>query len=118
MLGVFYAKHNDCFLKAKQTFAICRKQNFIKLQNVCDNYIYVCCEMNVFFLDFFMNRFPKIHRSVLNKIPIAYYVFEMLMMSIYEKKILAEARLIHTGQMSLYTFIILRKKQWTQMKTK
>ena len=30
----------------------------------------------------------------------------------------AEARLIHAEQMSLYNFIILRKKQWTQMKTK
>ena len=27
-------------------------------------------------------------------------------------------RLIHAEQMSLYNFIILKKKQWTQMKTK
>ena len=40
------------------------------------------------------------------------------MTSIYEKKISAEVRLIHAEQMSLYNFIILRKKQWTQMKTK
>ena len=39
------------------------------------------------------------------------------MTSIYEKKISAEGRLIHAKQMSLYNFIILRKKQWTQMKT-
>ena len=37
---------------------------------------------------------------------------------IYEKKIPAEVQLIHAEQMSLYNFIILRKKQWTQMKTK
>ena len=40
------------------------------------------------------------------------------MTSIYEKKISAEVQLIHIEQMSLYNFIILRKKQWTQMKTK
>ena len=40
------------------------------------------------------------------------------MTSIYEKKISAEVRLIHAEQMPLYNFIILRKKQWTQMKTK
>ena len=40
------------------------------------------------------------------------------MTSIYEKNISAEVRLTHADQMSLYNFIILRKKQWTQMKTK
>ena len=40
------------------------------------------------------------------------------MTSVYEKKISAEVRLIHAEQMSLYNFIILRKKQWTQMKIK
>ena len=34
------------------------------------------------------------------------------------KIFLVEVRLIHAEQMSLYNFIILRKKQWTQMKTK
>ena len=38
------------------------------------------------------------------------------------KFFLAEVRLIHAEQMSLcnliYNFIILRKRQWTQMKTK
>ena len=38
------------------------------------------------------------------------------MTSINEKKISAEARLIHAEQMSLYNFIILTKKQWIQMK--
>ena len=33
------------------------------------------------------------------------------MTSIYEKKISAEVRLIHAEQMSLYNFIILRKKE-------
>ena len=37
---------------------------------------------------------------------------------ICENKISAEVRLIHAKQISLYNFIILRKKQWTQMKTK
>ena len=40
------------------------------------------------------------------------------MTSIYEQTISAEVRLIYAEQMSLYNFIILRKKQWTQMKTK
>ena len=40
------------------------------------------------------------------------------MMSIYEKIISAKVWLIHAEQMSLYNFINLRKKQWTQMKTK
>ena len=40
------------------------------------------------------------------------------MTSIFEKIILAEARLIHAEQMSIYNFIALRKKQWAQMKTK
>ena len=33
------------------------------------------------------------------------------MMSIHEKKFLAEVRLIHAEQMPLYNFIILRKKR-------
>ena len=40
------------------------------------------------------------------------------MTSIYEKKISSEVRLIHAEQKSLYNFIILKKKQWGQMKTK
>ena len=40
------------------------------------------------------------------------------MTKICEKKISAEVRLIHAEQLSLYNFMILRKKQWTQMKTK
>ena len=40
------------------------------------------------------------------------------MMSINEKKVSPEVWLIHVEQMSLQNFIILRKKQWTQMKTK
>ena len=40
------------------------------------------------------------------------------MASIYEKKSSAEVRLIHAEQLSLYDFIILRKQQWTQTKTK
>ena len=37
------------------------------------------------------------------------------MTSIYVKKNSAEVQLIHAEQMSLYNFIVLRKKQWTQM---
>ena len=40
------------------------------------------------------------------------------MISICEKKISAEMRLIHAEQTSLHNFIVLRKKQWTQLKTK
>ena len=40
------------------------------------------------------------------------------MTSIWEKKISAEVWLIHAEQMSLYNFIILRKKTMTKMKTK
>ena len=40
------------------------------------------------------------------------------MTSVYEEKNLAEVQFIHAEQMSLYNFIFLRKKQWTQMKTK
>ena len=44
MLGVFYAyteeyKHNEFFLKTKETFTVCTKENFIKLQNVSDPYL-------------------------------------------------------------------------------
>ena len=39
------------------------------------------------------------------------------MTSICETKISAEVLLIHAEQMSLYNFIILRKKQQTQLKT-
>ena len=37
---------------------------------------------------------------------------------IYEKKISAEVRLIHAEQISSYNFIVLRKKQLTQLKIK
>ena len=40
------------------------------------------------------------------------------MTSIYEEKTSPEVRLIHVEQMSLHYLIILRKTQWTQMKTK
>ena len=40
------------------------------------------------------------------------------MTSIYEEKNFGEVQLIHAEQMSLYNFIFLTKKQWTQMKPK
>ena len=57
----------------------------------------------MFFFDFFLNHFPKTHRSVLRKITIDLFIFEMFMTSIYEKKILTEVLLIHAEQMSLCT---------------
>ena len=40
------------------------------------------------------------------------------MTSIYAKNISEQVRLIHAEEMYLYSFIILRKKQWTQKKAK
>ena len=44
-------------------------------------------------------------------------IFDTFMTSLFEKKISAEVRVIHAEQMSLYNFIVLRKKQQTQLKT-
>ena len=54
-------------------------------------------------------HFPKIHRSVLFKITIIYFIFETFMTSICEKKNSAEVQLIHAEQISLYNFIVLRE---------
>ena len=40
------------------------------------------------------------------------------MTSVSEKKISAEVRHIHAEQTPLYSYIVLRKKQQTQLKTK
>ena len=61
------------------------------------------------------HHFVKIHRSVFRKIKIDLLYFWDVYDVIYEKKFLAEAWLI---QYSVYNLIILKKKQWTQMKTK
>ena len=45
------------------------------------------------------------------------YFWDVSDVNIWKRKS-AEVRLIHAKQMSLYNFIILRGKQWTQMKTK
>ena len=61
MLGVFYAyrekyKHNDCFLKTKQTFMY-KMSNFkMSVIRICR---YLCCEMNVFF--------GRVHKSLSEK---------------------------------------------------
>ena len=47
-----------------------------------------------------------------------YCIFETFMTSTCEKKISAEVRLIHAEQISSYNFIVLRKKQLTQLKIK
>ena len=68
-------KHNACFLKTKQTFTICTKENVIKLQNVC-NPFYRCLLWNEYFLfNVFINHFLRIHRSVLLKITIGLLYF-------------------------------------------
>ena len=51
-------------------------------------YRYVCCEVNVFFFDVFINNFPRIYRSVIRKITID--LFETLMTSVYEKGLLSQ----------------------------
>ena len=48
-------------LTAEQTFTTCTKWNFIKPR-------YVCCEINVFFFNIFINHFRKIHDSDLQGI--------------------------------------------------
>ena len=54
-------------------------------------------------------HFPKIRRSVLRKIIKDLLHFRDVYDVIYEKKFLAEVRLIHAEQISLYNFIVLRK---------
>ena len=65
----------------------------------------------------FSNHFPKTVEVFFVKKQLIYFIFETFMTSICEKKISAEVRLIHAEQMSLYNFIVLRKKQKTQLKT-
>ena len=65
----------------------------------------------MFFFNVFINHFPKIHRSVLCKITIDLLYFEMFVTSIYEEKVSARVQLIYAEQISLYNFIILRKKR-------
>ena len=65
----------------------------------------------------FSNHFPKTVEVFSVKKQLIYFIFETFMTSICEKKISAEVRLIHAEQMSLYNFIVLRKKQKTQLKT-
>ena len=68
---------------------------------------------------FFKIHFPKIHRSVLGEIKIdLLYFWNVYDVNLWEKKNSAEVRLVHAEQVSLNNFIILSKKQWTQMKTK
>ena len=63
-------------------------------------------------------HFPKIHRSALHKITIdPLHFWEVYDVNLW-KKVSAEVWLIHVEQVSLYNFIFLRKKQWTQKKTK
>ena len=77
---------------------------------VCKTYLFEY--RNVFWNDaIFFLYFPKIHRSVLRKIAkdLLYFLRRLWRESL-RKKIAAEVRIIN--------FIILRKKQWTHMKTK
>ena len=65
----------------------------------------------MFFFNVLINHFPKIHRSVPCKITIDLLYFrDVYDVNLWEKN-LAEVRLISAEQMSLYNFIILRKKR-------
>ena len=70
-------------------------------------YTDICCEMNVFF-----RRFHKsLSQNVLCKMTIDLLYFrDDYDVNLWEKK-LVEVRLNNTEQMSLYNFIILRKKE-------
>ena len=88
-----------------------QKQIFIKLQNDCDPYIEICLLSNEFFSDNFINHFQKIHESVLHKIKTdLLYFWAIYDINLWEN-IFAEVQLIHAEQMSLYNFIILKKKR-------
>ena len=63
-------------------------------------------------------HFREIHRNVFRKITKDVLFLRRIRRQSTRKKTSAEVRLIHAEQMSLYIFIILRKKQWIQMKTK
>ena len=84
----------------------------IKLKNVCDPYIEICLLWKKFFFNVFLNHFPKIHRSFLHKITIdLLYFWGVYDGNLWEKN-LTEVWLINAEQiMSLYNFIILRKKE-------
>ena len=91
---MFYAytkeyMHNDCFLITKQTFTLYKKQNFTKIQNVCDPYIWICIAVvkwTCFFFDVIINHFLKINRSVLRKITIdLLYFWDVYDFSLWEK---------------------------------
>ena len=64
-------------------------------------------------------HFPKIHRSVLCKITIVIsYFWDVSDVNLWKKKNSTEVRLTHAEEMPLYNFIVLRRKQQTQLKTK
>ena len=113
---MFYAytkkyKNNGCFLKTKQTFTICIKKLHKTSKCLWPVYIDMFVAKYMFFFYIFINLFPKIHRSSLHNVTISLLYFWDVYDIIYEEKILTEARLIHVEQMSLYNFIILRKKK-------
>ena len=56
-----------------------------------------------------LNTFRKSIEVFPTKQQQIYCIFETFMTSICEKKILAEVRLVHAEQISLYNFIVLRK---------
>ena len=77
-------------------------------------YRYVWCEMNVFFRRFLKSLSKKPHRNFLCKIYWSIVFLRRLWHQSMRKIFLTEIRLIHAEQMSLYNFIILRKKQWSE----
>ena len=68
---------------------------------------YVCCKINVFFWLFHKSLSKNVHC----KIAIDLWYFREVYDVNLGKKTLAEVRIINTGQMSLYNFITLRKKE-------
>ena len=62
--------------------------------------------MNVFFRCFHksLTKNPALHKITID-------LFETFVTSICEEKVLAKLQLFHAEQMSLYNFIILRKKR-------
>ena len=72
---MFYAcreeyKHNECFLKTKQTLTM-YKINLHKISKcLWPEYIDTFVVKLIFFFEIFTNHLPKIHRSVLHKISI------------------------------------------------
>ena len=77
--------------------------------------------LTCFFVLFFLKQYPNIHRSVLGKIKIdLLYFWQVYDVNLWKKNFGRHRAylLFMQNKESLHNFIILRKKQWTQMMTK